>query len=239
LRSFTEAGWSEIEALRARVAGLSDADTLVDAAQRFTTTFASSFDSIILARLFLVLPLSSLPPAERAFAAKLAGSATLTNGTRVLCLMGSTGKNLGWNTRSESQGHLAIPLVNSTTISEAPMIAKLLADLEVDLKALDDGRPIATRQMMGGRNGTFFVPDAQTAKDARGRLVIAAHDFAADYAVRSVFGMGGAYVDGTLAVAIIFCSELLDRLIVDRFPSFISSFKMATAGLVRQHRIFA
>jgi hypothetical protein len=239
MRSFTQADWSEIEALRAKVAGVSEAASLVDAAQRFTALFASSFDSIILARLFVVLPFSSLPAMEQAFASRLAGSIALANATPVLCLLGSTGKKAGWNNRTASQGHLAIPLVNSTTVSEAPMIAKLLGDLEVDLKVLDDGRPIATRQMMGGRNGTFFVPDALTAQDARGRLVIAAHDFAKDFAVRSVFGMGGAYVDGTLAVAIFFCSEVLDRLIVDRFPSFISSFKMATSALLQQRRIFA
>lgn len=50
--------------------------------------------------------------------------------------------------------------------------------------------------------------------------------------------MGGAYVDGTLAVMVIFCNERLERSIVDRYASFISSFKMATAPLLKSGQIF-
>jgi hypothetical protein len=61
--------------------------------------------------------------------------------------------------------------------------------------------------MLGGRNGTFYVQDARTAVDSLGRHVIAARDFAQEFAIRTVFGMGGAYVDGTMAVAIFFCPK--------------------------------
>ena len=118
------------------------------------------------------------------------------------------------------------------------MIASLLSDLGVDLRSLDLGGAIATRPMLGGRNGTFYVQDARTVVDSLGRHVIAARDFAQESSIRTVFGMGGAYVDGTMAVAIFFCSEELPRLVVDRFPSFISSFKMATAKLLRAGRVF-
>jgi hypothetical protein len=238
MSSFAQAQWPEIEALRAKVDAVGDARCLIDSAQRFTALFAAAFDSVVLARVFLVLPLSALPSAERAFATRLAGAKPMKEETRVLCLMGSSGKKPAWNSRAGSLGHLAIPLIDSATVSEAPMVAKLLSDLQVDLKVLDDGRPIATRQMLGGSNGTFFVPDAQTAEDARGRRVIGAREFSEENAVRSVFGMGGSYVDGTLAVAIIFSTERLERSVVDRYPSFISSFKMATNTLVQRRNFF-
>lgn len=237
LRSFTDAEWPQIEQLRARVNELANAESLVGAAQGFVEIFSAAFASVVLARLFAVLPAGTLPPTERTFAAALAGGA-LTESTPVLSLLGTAGQGEGWSERTASVGHRAIPLLSSATIDEAPMIAKLLADLGADLQALDAGGMIATRQLLGGRNGTFFVPDARTAVDSRGRHVIAARDFADAFAIRTVFGMGGAYLDGTMAVAIIFCSEELDRLTVDRFPSFIASFKMATSKLQRDGRIF-
>jgi hypothetical protein len=52
-------------------------------------------------------------------------------------------------------------------------------------------------------------------------------------------GMGGSYADGTLLVAIVFTSELIDRLAVSRFPSLISNLKMATAQLMVAGKAFA
>jgi hypothetical protein len=239
LLTFNEASWEVIEGLRAKVAAFGHAPSLADAASGFTQLFRSNFESVVLARAFVVLPYSQLPSKEQKLVTRDASiQSRLRPDTPVLSLLASHGKEPAWNGREGSQGHRAIPLLDSASVSEAPMIAKLLADLEVDLKALDDGRPIATRQMLGGRNGTFYVPDAVNARDQRGRHIIPARDFTEQYGIRTVFGMGGAYMDGTLTVAILFCSEALDRMVVDRFPSFISSFKMATAPLVRQGNVF-
>ncbi len=246
MHSFKDADWSAIEGLRGQVGALSNAPTLLEAAAQFTELFVRSFDSVVLARVFAVLPLKLLPPAESKFArGKLpatleANEAVEANDrTLVLSLLGTRGREARWNDRQASVDHLAVPLFNSASVEDAPMLARLLGDLRVDLKVLDDGRSVATRQMLGGRNGTFFVEDALTAIDERGRHVIPARDFVSAYGIRTVFGMGGAYLDGTLVVAIFFCSELLDRLVVDRFPSFISSFKMATAHLASDARWFS
>ena len=93
--------------------------------------------------------------------------------------------------------------------------------------------------MLGGSNGTFYVPDAVSAVDDAGRHIIPGREFVRRHGVRSVFGMGGSYLDGTLAVAIIFTRELLDRVVVGRFPSFISTFKTATAELQAAGAIFS
>ena len=107
-----------------------------------------------------------------------------------------------------------------------------MGDLEIDLPQLTDGRPtIATRRMLGGTNATFYVADAPKAVDSDGRQIIPDQTFVKTHGIRTVFGMGGAWLDGTLAVAIFFTTELLERLTVDRFPSLISNFKMATAKL--------
>jgi hypothetical protein len=118
------------------------------------------------------------------------------------------------------------------------MIAALLAELEVDVARLD-AAAIATRRLLGGKNTRFFVADAATALDAQGRHVIAARDFVGKHQVKTVFGMGGAYVDGTLAVAIVFTNEPVPATVVDLFPSLIGNFKMATTELMTKGLTFA
>jgi hypothetical protein len=236
MRSFNDAEWEQIENLRQQVDALRAATSLEAAAQSFVGLFVDSFESVVLARTFVVLPFSDLP-AEEQRAARHAGS-DLSPSTPVLSLLATRGKEPSWNDRKTSLAHRAIPLLSSATVAEAPMVAKLLSDLDIDLKPLDDGRPIATRQMLGGKNGTFYVEDAAVARDARGRYIISSREFATKYNVHTVFGMGGAYLDGMLVVTILFCSEVLERFTVDRFPTFIGSFKIATASLVAQSRLF-
>jgi hypothetical protein len=239
MRSLSEATWADIEALREQVLRASERPRLVQAASELCRLFVEQFDSIVLARVFAVLPLAALPQAERSFAKRLTGDAGgLTDATKILSLLGTRGREAAWNERLSSESHLAIPLLNATSVRAAPMVAKLLSDLDVDLQALDDGRPIVTRQMLGGRNGVFYVPEAASSVDSAGRHIVPAHDFVAKHGIRTVFGMGGAYVDGTLAVMVVFCDEALERAVVDRFASFISSFKMATAALQAEESIF-
>jgi hypothetical protein len=237
--AFRASDWSTINGLRERIMARQNT-TVMEGAQHFTEEFAQTFSSLVLARVFLIVPWSAVPTADRDFGRPpLRSDKRLEPKTRVLSLLGTAGVDPRWRDRSLSQGHLVVPLLDRTHVEEIPMIAKLLADLEVDFAALDDGRPIATRRMLGGRNGTFFVPDAQTAADDRGRFVIPSRDFVTERGIRTVFGMAGAYANGTLAVAIVFTNEIIARETVDRFPSLISNFKMATAALLESGAIYA
>jgi hypothetical protein len=229
---------SQLDAIRARLAE-SHATSVAAAGSQFLEVLSQTFESLVLARLFMVLPAGSLPADDQVFAARLAdGHPAFKAETPCLTLIASRGREPQWNDRALSRGHRAIPLIDSGFVGNAPMLAKLLADLEVDLRQLDDGQPLAVRRMLGGQNGTFYVADAQSACDTKGRSIIADRDFVRTFGVRTVFGMGGAYVDGTLVIAIVFTTELLERLVVDRFPSLISNFKMATSTLLSGRRIF-
>jgi hypothetical protein len=234
-----EADWPDIERLRAQIGQL-DGESLQSASHQFCGLIKATFDSVVLARLFIVVPFARLPDADQAFARLLVrDDDRLTARTRVLSLLATRGTEDAWNDRARSQAHLAIPLLGSSFVQDAPMIAKLLSDLEVDLRSLDDGRPIATRMMLGGRNASFYVSDAPAAVDSRGRAIIPAQDFVRHHGIRTVFGMGGSYVDGTMVIAIMFSQEALTRLTIDRFPSLISNFKMTTAKLAEKGKIYA
>jgi hypothetical protein len=234
-----EVTWGEVEGLREAVGGR-NAPSVEAAAETFVGAFAEAFSDVALVRLFIALPAASVPPTEHAFAARFAGDdPRFGPKTRVLTLLASRGREPAWNQRRLSRGHLCIPLIDRKFIEAAPMIAKLLADIDVDLSAFDDGRPIATRKLLGGKNGMFYVPDAATAVNAEGRYVIADRAFVERYGIRTVFGMGGAYPDGTLVTSLVFTTQQIPQLIVDRFPSLISNFKMGTSKLIEERRIFS
>jgi hypothetical protein len=92
--------------------------------------------------------------------------------------------------------------------------------------------------MTGNLNKRFYVPDARTAQDAEGRSIIAAQDFVAKYAIRSVFGMGGGFVNKLLTVVVLFTRESLQASDVDRLASFIGTFKIGTSHLVETGALF-
>jgi hypothetical protein len=237
------ASFDVVQGLRSDIeVKLRAAASLQEAAQRFVELFTRSFDTVALARMFLVLPFSKLPHAEqlaaRELVVKLGRSPTIEPATPVLTLLGTSGERPPWNHREQSVGHRAIPLLDKELVDGAPMIAALLAALHVDLEHLRADAGSHLRSLAGGLNSRFYVPDARTTVDARGRRVIASSDFVEQYMIRTVFGMGGGYVNGGLVVAIVFTKELLPELHVDRYPSFIGTFKIATTPLVDANKLF-
>ncbi len=195
-----------------------------------------------MARVFAVVPCARLPEAERDLAHRVAGqmgaSQLLGPDTPILSLLGTTGAAPTWNDRQQSTGHLAIPLLSKEIVQGIPMIAQLLADLDVGLGWLDDAMPIASRPMLGSSGQCFYVANAKQARDSRGRFIIPAQDFVTKYQIETVFGMAGSYLDGTMLVAISFTTEALEKLAVDRFPSIIGNLKMATTGLVMRGHLY-
>ncbi len=241
LASFRDTAWTDIERVRdgitKQIAGV---PTLERAAVAFTATLRRSFETCALARLFVLAPLKRLPEAEQGWARDLASSighaAEVSPETPTLCLLGSAGIEPAWNDRTKSAGHRAIPLLDRNFIANAPMIAGLLHALHLDPQQRETGGPIQLRPMAGGLNARFFVEDAAISVDEQDRHVIASRPFVTRYGIKSVFGMGGSYVTGEIAIAIIFTTEKLTATEVDRYTTFISTFKMATSDAAAGRR---
>jgi hypothetical protein len=233
-----DADWPQINGLRARIEQYVPT-SVAHAAQYFSSAFAETFSSIALARVFLVTPFADLPSPDQSFARKLTSDdARLTPRTPTLSLLGTYGREEDWKQRERSAGHLAIPLLDKAFVSEVPMIAKLLGDLNLDLASLDDDFAAVTSRMLGAQDGKFYVANADTDLDSRGRHIIPNRDFVKRHEIRTVFGMGGSYYDGALAVAIFFTQERLERLVTDRFASFISTFKVVTTRLQQKKALY-
>ena len=242
MSSFTSITWPELNAFREQVSTqVSKDEWLSDAAQHFAEALVRAFPSVVLARVFVVLPFERLPETDaevvRQFAKRVGAEPLLQKNTPVLSLLGTNGAHPRWNDRRHSAGHLAIPLLSKELVEGAPMIAQLLADLKLDWADLVETRTIDSKRMLGGNNQRFFVPSAQTTTDDRGRFVIPSREFVKQYRVETVFGMAGSYVSGMLVAAILFTTEQLDAATVDRYPSIISNFRMATTDSVLAGRI--
>lgn len=235
------ASWtSTLDDLRIRIR---DCASLERAAQQIACVMHENFsESTVLARVYTTVKHSELPAEAGTFVRSLAEQAgdtsRVTDATPVLALLGSHGIEEAWCDRRRSEGHKGIPLLSGAFVDAIPMLARLLRELGIDLSWLDEAPEVVTRRLLGGFNGLFYVHDATTARDARGRPIIPAADFVAKYGVKTVFGTGGFYPDGTLVVCIVFTRETLARSTVERLASLISMVKGETFGVARSRRFF-
>lgn len=229
---FQSAPWSVLDTVRDSFVGAAGHATVQAVAQAFAAAICSTFRSVVLTRVFIVVPFASLPGADRA----LCGD-DLDARTRVLDLLGTAGRLPEWNDRMLSRAHRAIPLVPET-MSVAPMVASMIAELGIELPAGWSSAPIGSRGVAGSANRMFFVDDARVARDSQGRQIID-QSFAVLENVRSVLGFGGTYLDGNSIVSITFTNEHLARKDADRYASLIGTLKLATMELEAAGKIWA
>jgi hypothetical protein len=227
---------------------LGECTCLEQAARRLVDCLFDTFsESIVLVRFFAALPYSRLPQEDRVFVSELArgkgaeaGQEPLEEDTLVLSLLGTRGALPDWNDRLRSRGHRGIPLLSERFVQSIPMLARLLHELDVSPKGLDslDHRFVELRLHVG-QVGLFYVPDARTATDAHGRLIISAQDFVAEYGVKTVFGLGGIYPGGTIPILLVFTRDRLEKEAVYEYTHLITVLRAATAHLVRDDALYS
>ncbi|GAC1344534.1 MAG: hypothetical protein NVSMB23_19530 [Myxococcales bacterium] len=234
---------SEIEAFEASVSRtLSGMRTVEAAAQAFSRAIFEGFAHCVLARVYLTIPFRDLPDEQRLFVRDLAighgAFNRLHRDTVVLSLMGTWGTETQWRDRRKSRGHLGIPLLDPAFVQSIPMVSRLFEEMGVgvDLFGLDHAAYV--RKLAGGFNGVFYVGDAAGARDSRNRHIIPAQEFVEEHAIKTVFGMGGAYLGGAMVACIVFAEQPVPRLQAERFATLVTPFKAATASLVRRRLLF-
>ena len=219
--------------------------TMEETAQATTRLLFEAFkDEIVLARMFATVPYGSLPAANRAFVAKLAKAqniaSLLRDDTAILSLVGTSGRQPAWNDRRRSEGHVGIPLASADFIDRIPMVSRLLNEVGLGLDWISRGDTNIVVRASGRISGVFYVPDASTATDDKGRKIIAAQDFVQAQRVRSVFGVAGAYaIGGTFVVLIVFTNLVLAKAQAELFTPVINIFKGNTGLLASSGTIFS
>ena len=220
------------------------AKSLEEAAQTLATLVHTCFqESVVLSRVFLTVPFFGLPPTDEQFVRKVAESAgvgsDLKRATPILSLLGTQGQEPDWNERHKSKGHLGIPLISSTFVDSVPMISRLLKDLGIPLSWVDSYDSEIIEKAMLDSSSLFFVENAASATDFKGRKIIAAQDFVSTYGVKTVFGTGAAYAGGQIVVLIVFCGDVCSRAVAARFLALSTLFASKTKRLVGIARIFS
>jgi hypothetical protein len=199
-------------------------------------------DSLVLLRIYATVPYAETPQRVQQFARGITDAQGVTEmlqpGSIVLALLGTAGLEADWNDRLRSQGHLGIPLVNSDFVANLPMVASLMKDMGFGLEWLDRQDSSIVVKEVGRLARVFFVPDARTTVDSQGRKVVPASDFVDANGVRTVFGLGGAYLDGTFLAMIFFTREVLEKQQVEAFLPALNMLKLGTMKLVIAHKIF-
>ena len=224
--------------------GLIGAKALEQAAQFLASLVATEFsESVVLARVYATIRFESLPHENRQFVEalvrKAGNTAPLDPALPVLSLMGTYGDSADWRDRRSSRGHVGIPLLSRDFVSSLPMMASLLSGLGLMPRSFDrrpartwsDAQPIAA-------SSVFHVFDAQTARDTEGRHIISSQPFVSAYSVKTVFGLGGTWPDGSLVACVVFTREALPRANVRRFAPMLGVFRACTTSLVMNERFF-
>lgn len=172
-----------------------------------------------LIRLFTTLPFEDLPPELQRSAERAAAGAELAPGTRCLTLLGTAGEEPAWNDRTQSLGHQAIPLTSHEMVDRAPMIARLLQELGVDVGALLDPVPGLLDDLVGKSYNVFHV------ERAMGSPYIPAQDFVLRHGVHSVIGFGGLLPRADLFAVILFSRVHVGQREAERFRKVATDVK--------------
>ncbi|MFX0071217.1 MAG: hypothetical protein ACFFAO_09020 [Candidatus Hermodarchaeota archaeon] len=215
--------------------------TVEAAGQKFVTTMYDMLkESIVLLRLFVAIQYRELPRNIQSFADKLAGTANikLQPDNYVLTLFGTIGQESGWHVRASSQGHQGIPLPTGDFVAAIPMMSALLEQLGFNLGWIR-GEPDIVAQHVGKLMGSFYVADAATTKDSKGRNIIAAQDFVRKYGVKTVFGFGGGFASGGKMLTVIcFLNETIEKKQAVYFQSLGPVFIIKSQRLVLDKKYF-
>lgn len=174
---------------------------------------------------------------ERRSADKRGVADTLEPSTLVLSLLGTYGDEPAWRDRTKSDNHAFVPLASAETVRAAPMIAQLFLELGLPLDWVEEEDQIRV-DSLPNIDGAFFVDDARQAVDSEGRKIIGARDFVHEHGIRSVFGVGGSWSDGTLFCLIAFTTEELTRDTAQKMLSFSELFHRLTVATREANRLF-
>jgi two-component system NtrC family sensor kinase len=204
------------------------ASSMEEASQRVAQWMFDSFgdaatgiSGCALVRVYKTHLLGGLPEELQAFARRAARNDALAPTVRCLVLLGTTGVEPTWCSRSASQGHKAIPLPSAEAVEQLPMVAQLVSQLGIDVAHLLTPGPPLLVDPDERRYNVFHV------EKAPGSPHIPAQDFVLSYGVRSVLGCGGQLPDGELFAAILFARDTISRETADAFKPLTLALKLA------------
>jgi hypothetical protein len=199
--------------------------------------------SAVLFRAFATVPFDRLPEREKEFALGLGRTRGISSevgpSTPVVTLLATRGKRREWNHRLRSERHLAIPLGSASFIKTIPMVSRLMGDLGASVEWVRKQEQNLAVSSMGRMARVLYVEDALSSRTKDDFEVIPDRSFVAENGVRTVVGLGGAYLNGTIVAVVLFTNELVPREKVEKLMPVVHGFKIATMKQVMQGKLFS
>lgn len=174
-----------------------------------------------LVRCFKTHPYASLPAALETLALGSLGSRVPGQSLHCLTLLATRGELPAWNSRHGSAGHQVIPLPTVEMVRKAPMIARLIVQMGLEIR--DIVQPEANLVVDVDRRSfnVFHVEDARGSE-----FVPAQHSFVTPFGVRSVLGFGGLLPSGELFAVVMFTKVKVTRETAELFRTLALGVKL-------------
>lgn len=147
----------------------------------------------VLVRFFKTHPYIELDKELQKAAMEILGSSPKKPSTRCLTLLATKGDRADWNSRQESQGHKAIPLISKDFVSKVPMISQLIQQFGLEVEDVLEPTPELAKQLNKQVFDVFYIPEV-----IGSAYIPAQKDFAIPYKLQSVIGFGGMLPSGNI-----------------------------------------
>lgn len=206
----------------------SDHACVESAGQGIASLLAETYQSVVLCRVFIVVPYAWLPLQERAHVPQRTKMAAASP---VMSLLGTCGRMERWNDRRQSAAHRAFP----TSSPAAPILSALLSGPYARAETWSEG-PISVKDVAGHR--AFMLQDAREARHESGRPMIEP-SFVEAHGVRSIFGGLVRYSPAVSLVAITFTDEMLTPDDVERWLPVLVHLDDLTREMVGRGQVWA
>ncbi len=174
-----------------------------------------------LVRIFCTRPFSDLNARQKEFALNLLANTEYTASTKCLTLLATAGEKPEWNSVTSSKGHLAIPLANLSVVEKAPMIASLIQQLGLEIRAVLTPPDDLIVEMDQKTYNVFHVPHAL------GSPFIPDQEFVKNHGIKSALGFGGMMPTGDLFAVLIFSKVSISKETAELFRPMALNVKLA------------
>lgn len=178
--------------------------------------------SLALVRLFKTHSYDELEPDLQQVVQQALGGEPQSPKMKCLTLLATAGEHSDWNSRHDSHGHQAIPLISEELVAQFPMISQLIRQMGLEIGTVLEPDPALVIDLQQTTFNVFHVADAPGSP-----YVPAQTEFVLPYRVRSVLGFGGMLPSGNLLAIIMFSKISISRDVADMFKTLALNAKMA------------
>lgn len=182
-----------------------------------------------LVRFFKTHPYGELTDELQEAAQAILKDRSISRSTKCLTLMATAGSKSYWNSRRESTGHQAIPLVDQDFVYRAPMILQLIQQFGLEVSSVIDTAPTLIADAGRKTFNVFYVP---TALDSP--YIPAQQEFVIPYQIQSVLGFGGMLPSGNLFAIILFSRTYISPEAAGLFKWISAYVRIAAASFDRE-----